>query len=163
MHIHRRYFRLRMTKYGVQSILLVWNQINDPALSDSEVTQVVESTSKKESAREPNSAERDCDLTGIGNAERLRLRHGNNLRYCHPWKDWLIWNGKRWVIDDRLEVVGLAKETVRSIYRPSRKMKGILKSNGGLETHKTRALPSSSGCWMVACLGKRPASPYQRR
>src|SRR5438874_889922 len=27
--------------------------------------------------------------TDLGNAERLVSRHGENLRYCHPWKKWL--------------------------------------------------------------------------
>lgn len=55
-------------------------------------------------------------LTDLGNARRLVAQHGQNLRYCHPWNKWLIWNGKYWEIDNTGAVLRLAKETVRSIY-----------------------------------------------
>jgi putative DNA primase/helicase len=47
---------------------------------------------------------------------RLVHRHGPDLLYCHPWKKWLIWDGRRWRVDDTAEVVRRAKETIRSIY-----------------------------------------------
>jgi putative DNA primase/helicase len=56
-------------------------------------------------------------LTQLGNAERLIGRHGHNIRYCHAWKKWLIWNGKQWKPDDTGQIMGLAKDTVRSIYK----------------------------------------------
>jgi len=51
-----------------------------------------------------------------GNAMRLVHRHGQDLLYCHPWKKWLVWDGRRWQRDNTAEVVRRAKETVRSIY-----------------------------------------------
>lgn len=53
--------------------------------------------------------------TDYGNAERLVARHGADLRYCHAWGSWLVWDGTRWVKDDSGEVVRRAKDTVRSI------------------------------------------------
>ncbi len=55
-------------------------------------------------------------LTDMGNAERLRLRHGRDLRFCRAWNTWLVWDGQRWTKDDAGHVVRLAKETVRAIY-----------------------------------------------
>jgi putative DNA primase/helicase len=55
-------------------------------------------------------------LTDVGNGKRLVARHGMDIRYCWPWKKWLVWDGKRWKIDDTGTVVLLAKQTVRSIY-----------------------------------------------
>jgi P4 family phage/plasmid primase-like protien len=55
-------------------------------------------------------------LTDIGNAERLIARHGGDLRYCHAWRKWLIWDGTRWRVDDCGAVKQRAKDTVRSIY-----------------------------------------------
>lgn len=55
-------------------------------------------------------------LTDLGNARRLVARHGQDLRFCHPWGKWLVWTGKRWKIDNTGAVLRLAKETVRSIY-----------------------------------------------
>jgi putative DNA primase/helicase len=55
-----------------------------------------------------------------GNAERLADRHGANLRYCHPWGKWLVYNGTRWHVDDRGAVVRLAKDTARSIFEEAK-------------------------------------------
>jgi len=42
--------------------------------------------------------------------------HGRDLRYCCAWKTWLVWDGRRWRLDDTGEVERRAKETVRAIY-----------------------------------------------
>lgn len=55
--------------------------------------------------------------TDLGLAERLRLRHGEDIRYCYPWKTWLIWDGNRWAVDGTGGIFRLCAETVRSIYR----------------------------------------------
>jgi putative DNA primase/helicase len=55
-------------------------------------------------------------LTDYGNAERLVARHGKDLRYCHLTKQWLVWDGTRWMPDATAEAERLAKDTVRSIY-----------------------------------------------
>ena len=54
--------------------------------------------------------------TEYGNAERLVARHGAELRYCHPWRRWLVWDGTRWAPDDSGEVDRRAKDTVRAMY-----------------------------------------------
>jgi putative DNA primase/helicase len=56
-------------------------------------------------------------LTDYGNAERLVLEYGKNLRYCSPKRKWYVWNGTHWGNDDTGELVRLAKSTARSIYR----------------------------------------------
>lgn len=53
--------------------------------------------------------------TDYGNAERLVARHGDDLRYCHPWKSWLVWDSRRWMQDDTGEVDRRAKETTRAM------------------------------------------------
>ena len=57
------------------------------------------------------------NLTDLGNAERFAARHGEGVRYCYPWRKWLVWTGARWERDDAGRVHRLAKETVRRIYR----------------------------------------------
>src|SRR5215204_5259479 len=56
------------------------------------------------------------NLTDLGNAQRLVARHGDDLRYCHPWGKWLAWDGRRWAVDATGEVERRAVETVASIY-----------------------------------------------
>lgn len=54
-------------------------------------------------------------LTDLGNAQRLIQRHGEDLRFC-PQLGWLVWDGRRWRIDDSGEVERRAKDSVRQIY-----------------------------------------------
>lgn len=55
-------------------------------------------------------------LTDLGNARRLVHRHGENLRYCWPWKKWLVWDSKRWRLDDAGTAPALAKETMTALF-----------------------------------------------
>jgi P4 family phage/plasmid primase-like protien len=55
--------------------------------------------------------------TDLGNASRLIAHHGEDLRYCYPWGSWLIWDGRRWSLDESGEIHRRAKRTVREIYR----------------------------------------------
>ena len=56
------------------------------------------------------------NLTDVGNARRLVLNFGHNLRWCEIWKKWLVWDGKRWMSDDVLKVHQFAKDTIRIMY-----------------------------------------------
>lgn len=56
------------------------------------------------------------NLTDLGNAERLVRSHGDSLRYCHPWKRWLVFDGRRWETDNTGAPRRRAKATVRAIY-----------------------------------------------
>lgn len=55
--------------------------------------------------------------TDLGNAERLVARHGHDLRYCHPWSKWLVWDGRRWSLDQTGAARRRARNTVRAIGR----------------------------------------------
>lgn len=55
-------------------------------------------------------------LTEMGNAERLVDQHGERIRFCHPWGQWLTHNGKRWERDQLGSVRRWAKQTHRRIY-----------------------------------------------
>jgi putative DNA primase/helicase len=55
-------------------------------------------------------------LSDQGNAQRLVLAYGSGLRYCYPWKKWLVWNGCQWKEDKTGLVQRRAKETIRFLY-----------------------------------------------
>jgi len=59
-------------------------------------------------------------LTDVGNALRLVKQHGDDLRFrpaLSPTRgEWLVWDGRRWAVDETGEVVRRAKETVATIY-----------------------------------------------
>lgn len=76
-------------------------------------------------ARKPASIEdlkkkcqpvRGTALTDLGNAERLAIAHGQDLRFCRDWNKWLVWDGNRWAVDRENQVQQMAKDTVRRIY-----------------------------------------------
>lgn len=56
------------------------------------------------------------NLTHLGNAERFAAQYSANIKYCHAWKKWLIWDETRWRLDHKDQVVTLAGRTARSIY-----------------------------------------------
>lgn len=55
------------------------------------------------------------NLTDLGNAERLIAAHGANIRYCKLWAKWLVFDGRRWMIDNTMQVDRYARDVVRSI------------------------------------------------
>jgi putative DNA primase/helicase len=55
------------------------------------------------------------DHTELRNAERLVELYGEDLRYCPAWGAWLVWDGRRWNRDARLDVVQHAKDTARML------------------------------------------------
>ncbi len=68
--------------------------------------------------RRPKPAHTDIvgnqiDHTDLGNARRLIDLHGDRLRYVGPWDKWLVWDGRRWKLDDMCAVERLAKDVAR--------------------------------------------------
>jgi putative DNA primase/helicase len=69
----------------------------------------------------PLVEEKDTDL---GNARRLAAIHGGTIRFVAGW-GWLIWDGKRWCRRDtdgssNVQVLRLAKDTIRQLYKQAR-------------------------------------------
>jgi putative DNA primase/helicase len=55
-------------------------------------------------------------LTDLGNAGRMIRRHGQDLRYCQPWRKWVCWTGSRWRIDDTLVATCCAKSVAAELF-----------------------------------------------
>jgi putative DNA primase/helicase len=60
-------------------------------------------------------AKRPC--TDLGNGERFAARFGAEIRFMHPWKRWVHWDGRCWKTDDTAVARQFAKRTVRGIWR----------------------------------------------
>ncbi len=58
----------------------------------------------------------DYSLTDIGNSERLVNLFGEDMRYCQTWKKWIVWDGKRWQIDDSNVAKIKGIETSKTIF-----------------------------------------------
>jgi putative DNA primase/helicase len=46
------------------------------------------------------------------NARMMVEDHGEEIRYCGPWKVWLIWDGRVWSADKTNRIYALAEETL---------------------------------------------------
>jgi putative DNA primase/helicase len=49
----------------------------------------------------------------FGNGERLIALHRDNLRYCPAFRQWLVWDGRRWALDDAERARELAHRTMQ--------------------------------------------------
>jgi putative DNA primase/helicase len=84
-----------------------------------------------------------------GNSERLIAFHGQDLRYCHAFKKWLVWDGKRWAIDETDQARRLAKQTIIEFLQQAIDMK-----SGDAEKFARNSLntkPISSMLSMAEC------------
>jgi putative DNA primase/helicase len=52
-----------------------------------------------------------------GNASRLIALYGDDLRYCHAFKKWLVWDQMHWVMDEADQARRLAKDTMVEFFR----------------------------------------------
>ena len=82
-------------------------------LSDAEVDAVARSICRYSQG---NPAADDLRLHDAGNAQRLVEHFGHMVRYVTDWKKWLVWTGTHWEVDDRRQLIELAKRTARLIY-----------------------------------------------
>lgn len=79
-----------------------------PPLEESEIEKIVASAMRYEPSTHFNCSD-------LGNAKRLVAQHGRDIRYCHDFKRWLIWNGTRWDNENPARIVQLATETALNI------------------------------------------------
>ncbi|GHU95274.1 hypothetical protein FACS189479_08720 [Spirochaetia bacterium] len=55
-------------------------------------------------------------FTDTTNAEKLKEIYGRDIRYNAAWKKWIVWDGKRWQIDDGALIHEKGLEMVRGMY-----------------------------------------------
>jgi putative DNA primase/helicase len=106
----------KMTEAEAEKACLAWNQHNDPPLPEDKVRKTVANIAKAEARKRSAATSSTLFRTDLGNARRLVKRHGENIRFIHEWRKWIIWSGNRWEVDNDGAVVRLAKETVTAMY-----------------------------------------------
>jgi hypothetical protein len=57
------------------------------------------------------------DPEDVGNAHRIRVLHDEGLRFCHAFKKWLIWDKRRWRVDETGAARLLAQQTMKEFAR----------------------------------------------
>lgn len=84
------------------------------------------------------------------NARCLVREHGAMLRYCYPWKRWLVWTGSHWQHDNSGEVMRRAKQTIKKLAEkvpqlPDAEAKALLQHiKTSLATIKLKAMVESA-------------------
>ncbi len=127
--------RRGMTEDAIRSALLAENEARcQPPLPEEEVEQIARSVGKYRPAAPGEN------LTDVGNARRLVAMHGQDVRYCPPLGKWLVWDGKRWAVDETGGIVRRAKVTVTAMYKEAAR---IMDSNDRKELAKHAARSES--------------------
>lgn len=91
----------------------------------------------------------DVPRTDLGNAERMVARFGHDLRYCHAWGKWLVWDGRRYVVDDGGGVDRIAAMTVRAMLREA----ATIDDKGERKAHLAHQRASESKARIEAAIG----------
>ena len=141
-----------------------------PPLDTDEVGRIAQSAATHEqgsfrpdrnghSGAEPSSGEAGgFNLTDLGNAERLVALHGRDVRYVYAWARWLVYDGRRWIVDDAGEVERRAKETARGIYHEAATAPTEAERKA-LADHAKRSEAKSRIADMIALAQSEPGIP----
>ena len=97
---------------------------------------------------------RGLGCTDYANAQRLVRRHGEKLRYCYEFNQWLAWTGTHWSFDPAV-AERYAKETVLSIYSEVRH----LSKEEDREALRKHAMESESAARIAAMLSLARSEP----
>ncbi|AMV41064.1 phage/plasmid primase, P4 family [Planctomyces sp. SH-PL62] len=92
--------------------------------------------------------------TDMGNGERFAVRYGGDVRYCNPWGDWIVWDGKRYAVDRTGAVQRLAKETARKILVEAARLDGDERKR-----HADHAIASQSKARIDAMIAMAATEP----
>ena len=79
-------------------------------------------TKKRIEAAFKEEKKRDYHFTDMGNAERLVDLHGQDFRYCYPFKRWFVWDGKRWNGDNVGLLRRMCKDMIKDMYKEASEM-----------------------------------------
>ena len=78
------------------------------------MTDIIETLEQKADKLIPSQNE--YRLTDIGNAERFAEQHKDHVRYVTQTKEWIVYDGKKWVPGDDEKVRQLAQQTAKGFY-----------------------------------------------
>ncbi|MBF9015167.1 MULTISPECIES: phage/plasmid primase, P4 family [unclassified Oceanispirochaeta] len=62
-----------------------------------------------------NTDARGQDFSDFFNARMMLEDWGGDIKYCAPWKKWLIWDEKRWAVDELGTIIEMGRMSVESM------------------------------------------------
>lgn len=143
----------------IESMILRWNERNDPPMAEKEVVATVRSIYAKDEKRAGFEIG-GIQFTDGWNAKRFITEFGENVRYIDDWGKWLIWNSAegRYLVDRKLWAVRLAKETVKKMLRDAANIEDD-RDRKALVRHASRSDSSSKYRAMVDLARSEPGIP----
>jgi putative DNA primase/helicase len=100
----------------------------------------------------------ELSLTDAGNAVRFVGRHGHEVQYCHAWKQWLVWDGRRWTTDSSGATMEMAKDTASAIFYEASNASNTEQARD-LGKHASRSLSLERLRAMLALAQSAPGIP----
>jgi len=85
-----------------------------------------------------------------GNAERLIAMYGEDLRYCHAFRKWLVWDGMRWAVDDTDQSRRLGKQAMLEFLKLAIERGDNEKARSSRVHHSTPAASAACSRWLNA-------------
>ena len=86
------------------------------------------------------------------NAKMMISDYGTEILYCAPWKKWVIWDRRRWKVDNENLIFQMAMDAVRGMYNKALEFKtseeslAMIEHAGRSETvRKTEAMIRATG------------------
>src|SRR3990167_445628 len=110
MRIGMNLRRLGLEASNIESVLQNINETKcAPPLSRKEVSTISQSVAKyaKKNVNAP--------LTEMWNAELFLDQYADNLRYCQSLGGWYIWDGRRWKLDDTMQIEKFSKGIIKQM------------------------------------------------
>lgn len=89
-------------------------------------------------------------LTDAGNGERIVLLFGSEIRYCIEMGRWLVWDGKRWAVDEANVMRQKGKMMARTLYLQA----GRVLDSGLAKALEAHARKSESYSAITSALGQ---------
>lgn len=98
--------------------------------------------------------------TDSGNARRLIRDHGDDLKFCFPWKSWVVWDGKRWKVDDTGESGRRAMLVADKVWWELRSMSKDIDGGmfGKISIHANRSSSAYGIAKMLECAATLPGA-----
>ncbi|GJM43880.1 MAG: ATP-binding protein [Gemmatimonadota bacterium] len=116
--------RVGVSDAGVQAALEAENATRaETPLDQAEVLRVARSSGRWQPDQDAERFARWGDVhdSDLGNAKRLVMAHGKDIRYVPPLKTWFCWDGVRWSKDEKGELYLRAKDVVTQLIKRARK------------------------------------------
>jgi len=114
------YIRALAAKLEVNPDELIWLDAEIRMRADAWMAEREAGTAESEEAETPAELQPlkvPAGRTDAANAARLISRFGEEVRWVGPWDKWLIWDEKRWKIDQTLHIEELAKLVAAKLWK----------------------------------------------